>query len=300
MNGSYDSKSTRIMERSIAAANEFECHHKGYRRSDMMARALLFTSAAIATVEGQSTAPTPTPTFSQTANGPTSVSRQLVGQYIRIGLNRVGTLGSGGNIAPGMQYDATGLGNFTDNRDYLTPGLPYEAFTVRWQNLTSGVMEMYINNNYAIDSSVVVGTLSIASGETRFGKLYEQRAMWSGQKAGVLRVEHDVGFNVSSQYIDIVTRVTNIAAEPLPSLYFGRFMDPDIAIIAGDEPATWNSLGFYSIPTSNAVFAEALASRYTLALVSAATNCGAGITQPWSKDPKDYYDGRSAGELSLS
>ena len=66
----------------------------------------------------------------------------LENEYVRAGVNNItGTLGSGGNTNPGLQYDNTGTSTFNPSYDYLTPGSPFEGFTVKLDGT------MYRNNN---------------------------------------------------------------------------------------------------------------------------------------------------------
>ena len=67
--------------------------------------------------------------------------------YVKAGVNETtGTLGSGGNTSPGLLYDSTGTGTFNTSYDYLTPGSPFEGFTVK-QDGTS-----YMNNNFTFST----------------------------------------------------------------------------------------------------------------------------------------------------
>jgi len=68
----------------------------------------------------------------------TSIGTYVTGQgvlendYVRAGVNATtGTFGSGGNTSPGLLYDSTGTGSFNTSYDYLTPGSPFDGFSVK-------------------------------------------------------------------------------------------------------------------------------------------------------------------------
>lgn len=75
--------------------------------------------------------------------GPVITPVVLEGDYIRTTIGQYGTLGNG-YVAPGLQYDASGSGNFSGG-DFLTPGSPWDYFTVK-ADQTGGVTG---NNNDA-------------------------------------------------------------------------------------------------------------------------------------------------------
>jgi len=82
----------------------------------------------------------------------------------------------------------------------------------------------------------------------------------------------------------------------VPTLYFGRFTDPDARAATGDSSVTLNTRGYAGgIPATNVVLSEALASKYALGLFTAATNSNSGISAGWSTNPEDYYNGTNGG-----
>ena len=209
-------------------------------------------------------------------------------EYVRAGVNlSTGTLGSGGSTRPGLQYDNTGTRTFPCSScqgDYLTPGSPFEGFTVRLENSSGTLISTYTNNNTGsrnITTGAWVGTPTASS------------AVWSATTSD-FTITNNYSLPSGQRYIDINTGITaNVA---IGRLYFGRFIDPDAMPMTGDTSATDNVLGYGAIPRRNVAFAEATTSRYALGLYSAAANVGAGIgggVNNWTTNPVIYYNGYS-------
>jgi hypothetical protein len=207
----------------------------------------------------------------------------LLNEYVKAGVNELtGTLGSGGNTSPGLLYDNTGTGTFNTSYDYLTPGTPFDGYTVRLEDASDTLIRTYTNNNSGNTRAITgawVGSPSSSS------------AIWSGTNSD-FDIQHTYSLPSGQKYIDIDTQITaNII---IPKLWFGRFIDPDARAAAGDTSATDNVLGYGAIPRYNVAFSEAIVSRYALGLYSSASNVRAGITG-WSTDPKAYYANGTTG-----
>lgn len=207
----------------------------------------------------------------------------LQGDYVKIGTSHLGTIGSIGNTPPGIQYDNTGTGTFNAAYDYLTPGSPFEGWTIK--GIVDGSAFTATNNNTGMTG--VTGTLTDTS-----GTVYDNSVEWSGTHTH-FSVTHYVFFNDEDKYVDIKTIIT--ANNDITNLQFGRFTDPDARAAPGDSSATTNTLGFDPIPTTQVVFSEATVSKYALGLYSADDNVGAGISNMWSTDPNTYYTGNNSG-----
>jgi hypothetical protein len=207
----------------------------------------------------------------------------LQNEYIKAGVNEItGTLGSGGNTSPGLLYNNAGSSTWNTGYDYLTPGSPFEGFTVRLEQADGTLINSYTNNNAGNMSNITgawVGTPTSSS------------AVWAGSNAQ-FNLQHTYSLPSTQKYIDIDTRIEALIA--MPKLWFGRFIDPDAVAAAGDSSSTDNVLGYGAISRNNVVFSEATVSRYALGLYSAAPNVKAGITG-WSTNPKDYYANGTAG-----
>ena len=160
----------------------------------------------------------------------------LQGDYVKIGTSDYGTIGSKSNTPPGMLYDNTGTGTFNASYDYLTPGTPFEGWTVKFTNTDTSAAVSNTNNNTGA-MSVTGGTLTNYSGTAYNGTTFDQRAVWSGSTVNY-DLLHDVHFNNNQKFIDITTVLT--AKVNMTNLYFGRFIDPDARAAAGDSSATNN------------------------------------------------------------
>ena len=214
----------------------------------------------------------------------------LTGDYIKIGVSDYGTIGSKGNTSPGILYDNTGTRTFNTAYDYLTPGTPFEGFTVKYTN-GAGSLVTQTNNNTG-STSLTGGILTNYSGVAYGGTTFDNRAVWTGNGTGYSLI-NDVRFNNNQKFIDITTTLTSSVG--MTNLYFGRFIDPDARAATGDSSATTNTLGYSPIGVKQVVFSEALASKYALGLYTAASNAGAGISSSWTTDPVNYYNGVNNG-----
>jgi len=217
------------------------------------------------------------------SSGALAQNAVLQNEYIKAGVNETtGTLGSGGNTSPGLLYNNAGSSTWNTGYDYLTPGSPFEGFTVRIEDSAGTLIRTYTNNNAGNMRNITgawVGTTS-ASG-----------AVWEGSNSD-FTLRHTYSLPSAQKYIDINTQIT--AGVAMPKLWFGRFIDPDAVAAPGDSSATDNVLGYGAISRNNVVFSEATVSRYALGLYSAAPNVRAGIAG-WSTNPRDYYANGTAG-----
>ena len=214
----------------------------------------------------------------------------LEGGFIRIGLNDSGTLGSGGNTSPGILYDGTGKGSFNPANDYLTPGSPFEGFTLTGSAGGSGFT--LTNNNGG--GAGVTGTLVDQSGVAVGGATLDKRGIWTGSAKGVVSVVNDVAFNVADQRVAITTTIT--ALSDVTGLKFARFIDPDAVAAPGDSSSTRNVIGAKGIPTTDLVYAEATTSKYVIGLYTDSKVTHNAAVTMWSSNPSDYTSGTNVGD----
>jgi hypothetical protein len=240
-----------------------------------------------------------------TVNFPTPVSTiDATGSYVRFGMNSLGTLGSGGSTSPGLLFDSTGTSTFNTSYDYLTPGSPFDGFTVKALNADGTTDFQYKNNNQDLGfggtgPTNITGYLYDFSGVAYRGNTYDHRGVWIGE-VPEFKIENDTHMNNSWMWVNIDTRIE--AKVAIDTLYFGRYIDPDAVAAAGDSSRTDNALGYGVIPTTNVVFSEAQTSKYALGMYTAqAGNVGAGISSSWTTDPINYFNGvnNGAGDYTI-
>lgn len=93
-------------------------------------------------------------------NGSVTGMGILENDYVKAGVNGTsGTFGSGGNTSPGLLFDSTGTGTFNTDYDYLTPGSPFDGFSVKIDGTN------YTNNN---GGSTDIANCDCRMGETMF------------------------------------------------------------------------------------------------------------------------------------
>ena len=207
----------------------------------------------------------------------------LENDYVKAGVNgTAGTFGSGGNTSPGLLYDSTGTGTFNTSYDYLTPGSPFDGFSVMVDDTN------YANNNgraNAINNDgngLTDGTNSLS---------------WTGGVTSVFDITNTYTLGITSEYIDISSQIT--MGTDADDVWFSRHIDPDAVAAAGDSSTTDNVLGYGVIPDSNVAFSEATTSRYALGLYSTDSNVDAGITA-WTSGADSYTENSIDGDGSLT
>ena len=219
-------------------------------------------------------------------NGSVTGMGILENDYVKAGVNGTsGTFGSGGNTSPGLLFDSTGTGTFNTDYDYLTPGSPFDGWSIKIDGVNT------TNNN----ASSASWTDSDGLSDTTDG------FTWQGTNSDYAgwQVEHNYSLGATSQFIDIETNITAGSSASDSTVYFGRFIDPDARAADGDSSSTDNVLGYSGIPDSNVAFSEALSSRYALGLYSTNSNVDAGITG-WSTEADAYTENAVDGDGSLT
>jgi hypothetical protein len=201
----------------------------------------------------------------------------LQNDWVKAGVNtNTGTLGSGGGTSPGLLFDITGTGTFDSRYDYLTPGAPFDGFSLKVDGTNK------TNNNTGSVGIAKTGGLTLSNSDTTL--------TWAGASAyggNNWSVSNAYTLGVGKPYIDITSTI--VAGGAASNVYFAKFIDPDSQGMPGDSSATDNVLGYGAIPSTNVAFSEATVSRYALGLYSAGSNVSAGINR-WNADAASYIN----------
>jgi hypothetical protein len=185
----------------------------------------------------------------------------LTGNFVQVGVNDRGTLGSGGSTPPGMRHDPTGTGNFTPGgiaNDYLTPGTPSEAFAVSYGAPGSRVFRSNSNASSGANFSGASPALTTVAG-------FSLAATWTGTLAGVMNITNTYFFNPGDERVNIVTTIT--ALDNLVGLNFGRHLDPDPDVNRFNSFDTRNTRGNSVFSANDLVSAAGLNTGLTVGLL---------------------------------
>lgn len=205
----------------------------------------------------------------------------MEGDFVKTAISDDGTLGYGTNVSPGLLHDATGTGTF--GLDYLTPGSPWEIFSIY-----SDQTNLLTNNNASGDS--ISGTVSDISGSS----VYDNAVNWTGTYGSLFTISTDTYFNNGDERVSFLTTITALA--DLSALSFLRAIDPDPDNYPGGSASTDNGRGFGSILPEDWVHSVGTLSGLTLGLFSDSSVAhNTGVTSPWSDNPADYLSGTNAG-----
>jgi hypothetical protein len=196
----------------------------------------------------------------------------LQNEWVTAGVNgTTGTLGSGNATSPGLLFDPTGTGTFNPSYDYLTPGAPFDGFSVKVDGTN------YFNNNAGNAANIANDGNGLTDGTNTLS--------WTGGVTGVFDITNSYTLAPNTPYIDITSRITmGVSAT---TLSFGKYIDPDSQGMPGDSSSTDNVLGYGVIPTTNVAFSEATTSRYALGIYTTDTNVTAGV-EGWTQEADGY------------
>lgn len=205
--------------------------------------------------------------------------------YVRAGVSSDGTFGVGGNTTPGFMYDGTGTSNYGVD-DYLTPGSPFEFFSVSIGDA------VWSNNN---DDNANNYTETTVTQSDDFKKITVLSNL-----DNQLSIVQTYLLNTESNIINVSVKVSNISDALVSDVKYARGIDPDIDYNTYSSFDTINTKGLISalgvISPENIVVSEGNVSGRALALYSdSAYAHNTSITSEWSSNPNEIILGINDG-----
>lgn len=242
-------------------------------------------------------------------------STVLENSVVEVSISDIGTFGSGKQNNLGILYDPTENGLFYPQRDYLTPGGPWQIFAVS----TSETGIQSNENNLSAKPKKDFETISSTQHQVIDNSKGQQSASWTGQYT---HTDGKVYYNITNQYsvdntlhgIAVETKI--FAKENLTNVKFLTAIDPDsdgyeLPAISSDRYVTINKRGDANNPDfneNNWVYAEGPLTGNMIGIHSTSSyEHNTAILNGWSAtingqkegafhDPDRYLSGEVYGE----
>lgn len=209
----------------------------------------------------------------------------MEGDFVKTAVSDNGTLGYGSTTSPGIIHDATGTGTFGVD-DYLTPGSPWEGFSVR-----TGETGLKTNNNTSPTFGGITGSISDISGASP----YDQAVNFTGAYGDFFSISTDTFFNDGDERISMTTTIT--ALKDLTAVSFARFLDPDPDVKTYGSYDTVNGRGASGLAAEDWVHAEGTRTGLTIGLYTESDiEHNTAVTSAWSDDPSVILGGQMDGD----
>jgi len=232
------------------------------------------------------------------ARGQSLAPIEMQGDYIWTAVGTAGTLGVGYTSSPGLVHDPTGTGTFDTRTDYVTPGSPFEGFTVSVDGT------LYSNNNSRFSSPAIT---PVSIEDLSATSVYDHHVRWTGEVSGLFSVTHEFYFNDGDETINVRTQVT--ALRDLDNVLYQRTVDPDPDHTLYGVYDTVNGRGYDAngdgdftdsgdIAPADFVHSEGTSTGRTLSLRthSLVPHNTAVDDPPWSESPADALAGTDDGD----
>lgn len=135
------------------------------------------------------------------------------GDYLKFGVGDNGSLIDFATFT-GLQYDPTGMGNFTGAPDFLTPGTPFAFFSLGIDGNVQTAGGGWANNPFS----------SVTGSMTNAGTTY---VITSAGNYNGLNISQIITFDLNSSVIHTEVLLTNNSGGTLNNVVYGAGLDPD-------------------------------------------------------------------------
>jgi len=205
----------------------------------------------------------------------------LAGQTILVGMNNGGSIVENTTAGPtptspfiGIQYDSTGTGNYSKGYDFITPGDPYQYFSV-------GYGSTFVANSFDHGNPMGFTTANTSSGGTL-------QSTSTGGSYGPLSLTQTMSFQNSgagSGIMAYTVTIKNTSTDTAPNVAYATGLDPDQDVYFDGNYATANY-----ITSKNFLYATGTATAWTIAIANTSAYTPTGT---WIAD-----EGWDFGDLS--
>jgi len=211
--------------------------------------------------------------------------------YVKVGVSEDGTFGVGGSLSPGILYDENGTGNYGVD-DYLTPGDPFEFFTLEME-IIGDKNVTYINNN---DDYMNPEMPTVISGDSHM-VITESKT-----PDDLLKLTQTYTLEEGSKILRIDVEVENISASTI-NVKYARGLDPDVDANTYGIYETNNTRGYDGsadglpvFPVEDVVIAEGERTKKIIALLYIGEySHNTSIDSDWDTLPSNILGGKDDG-----
>ena len=242
-------------------------------------------------------------------------------KYIRAGVSDDGTFGVGGNTKPGFELDPKGDGNYTwviDGSevvpDYLTPGKPFEGFTIKFIEKSSDDTNITITkiNENSSDTDITDTNISIAAkfSDGNISSVLHKAVIKDSDGNPIMEIKQVYKLDPESTALNIQVYLTNVSDKTLYDVRYARYLDPDPDVNAYGSYSTKNQLGLniilgdsnITIPATNIAYAlgEKTGMPVGIFTFDDTYEHNAVISPRWTKDPDVILRGGCDGDGDLN
>jgi hypothetical protein len=242
------------------------------------------------------------------------ISNSLVmdNNFIKAGVSDDGTFGIGETKKPGFQLDPWGDGNYTaivggtSTPDYLTPGSPFEGFSLKFE--LDGNVTIYRANNNDGGTDIIDSNITIAHIRKDINKTDAvlHSAVVKNGDTPYISMRQLYVLEPDSTNLKIQVYITNMTENKLHNVKYARVLDPDPDVDAGGSYATKNQLGLtvniddknISISPTNIAYAIGTKTGMPVGLYTFDNKYkhNVVISPSWTKDPDIILKGGCDGD----
>lgn len=233
--------------------------------------------------------------------------------FIKAGVSDDGTFGVNGNTKPGFELDPDGEGNYTFVKedgtevipDYLTPGTPFEGFSIKFTLEDNSTVYKVNENSYTTDITESNITAVDKSTDGNITAVMHQAIVSEGA-TNYIEIKQLYTLVPGSTTLNIQVYLTNISDQTLKDVKYARFLDPDPDNLVYGDYYTKNQLGLnietpdgnITLPSQNIAYALGAKTNMPVGLFTFDEKYehNAVISPIWTKDPDKILLGGCDGD----